>query len=392
MTTGTSNDEASERRRLDRRQADIATVLARTEAKFATVFRACPDLIAITCKATGRFLEVNDAFERIMGFTKDEAVGRTSSDLGTWESIAERERMLASLGASTRLENFEVRFRRKSGEIFTALMSLETVTLGGEDCLIIVARDISERKAEEVLLRRTAEELERSNMELERFAYVAAHDLLEPCRTICSFAQMLERKHGEVLGEDGRDYLEFLVGGAQRMRDLIQGVLDYSQTRHSALRQIDVSLGDLVTGAMADLADALEASGGCVEAEFLPEVQGDPPQLRQLMLNLIGNALKFQASGSTPHIRIRAQRDQGQWCVSVEDNGIGIERQYWDDIFGIFRRLHGPDRYPGAGIGLAVAKRVVEAHGGRIWVDSEPGHGSRFCFTLPAIGGEGEAA
>jgi PAS domain S-box-containing protein len=376
-------DGIEERRSKERRQSDIEAALRRIEAKFATVFRACPDLIAITERDTGRFIEVSDAFERIMGWSKAEAIGRTSRELGTWESPTERDRMMAALGDASRLENFEVRFRRKSGEVFTALLSLEAVDLSGESSLIIVARDISQRKAEEILLRQTAEELERSNMELERFAHVAAHDLLEPCRTICSFAQMLERKHGAALDAEGREYLEFLVGGAQRMRDLIQGMLGYSRAGLAATQMLDVDLSVLAREVVADLGDALKAGGGAVETGMLPVVRGDPAQLRQLLVNLIGNGLKFHADGAAPRVRVFAQDQDGEWCICIEDSGIGIAPEYQADIFGIFRRLHGPDRYPGAGIGLAVAKRIVEAHGGRIWVESEAGAGACFRFTLP---------
>jgi PAS domain S-box-containing protein len=381
----TPGDADTGRRRRDRRQSDIEAVLRRTEAKFSTVFRACPDLIAISAQETGRFVEVNDAFERIMGWSKPETIGRTSAELAFWESPAERDRMIAALGNASRLENFEVRFRRKSGEVFTALISVEPAELSGESSLILVARDISARKAEEILLRRTAEELERSNMELERFAHVAAHDLLEPCRTICSFSQMLERKYGTVLDGEGHEYLDFLIGGAQRMRQLIQGVLGYSRADMAAARMVDVDLGGLASEVVSDLGRAMEARNGIVEVTPLPMVRGDPAQLRQLLVNLVGNGLKFHDENATPCVRVFCDSRDGEWCVTVADNGIGIAPEYQDEIFGIFRRLHGPDRYPGAGIGLAVARRIVDSHGGRIWVESELGGGSRFRFTLPMI-------
>jgi len=357
--------------------------LGRTEAKFATVFRVCPDIITITNSATGRYVEVNDAFERVMGYGKAEVVGRTSTELGVWESVDERRRVLAALVDSPRLENFEVRLRRKNGEVFDGLLSLERTTLGGEDCLIMVTRDISDRKREEGLLRRTAEELQRSNMELERFAYVAAHDLQEPCRTICSFAQMLEKHHGSQLDADGRECLGFLAGGAQRMRDLIQGLLLYSRTGMAAARFIPVALDVVVTGVMADLASALNATGGAVEMGTMPVVKGDPALLRQVFLNLIGNGIKFQPEGGSPRVWVTAEHLDTEWRIAVMDNGIGIDAAYGADIFSAFRRLHGPDRYPGAGIGLAVVKRIVEAHGGRVWLDSAPGQGATFFFTLP---------
>jgi PAS domain S-box-containing protein len=377
---------SGERRKGDRRKKDMEAVLRRTEAKFATVFRACPDVITITERATGRYIEVNDAFERVLGWTKPEVIGRTSRELGIWPTPEERDRMLAALGESPRLEDYEARFCRRSGEVFTALVAMEQVDLSGERCLILVARDISQRKAEEMLLRRTAEELERSNMELERFAYVAAHDLLEPCRTICSFAQMLERKYTSALDDEGREYLDFLVGGAQRMRELIQGVLGYSRAGMAAAQMIEVDLAELARVVLADLGSAVEAADAEIDVVPLPVVRGDPAQLRQLLVNLVGNGLKFHAEGRPPRIRIGCAARDGEWCLSVEDNGIGIAAEYQDDIFTIFRRLHGPDRYSGAGIGLAVARRIVDAHGGRIWVESKPGWGSRFFFTLPKLG------
>lgn len=378
-----SDAPKGERRIEDRRKTDIEAVLRRIEAKFATVFRACPDVITITARDTGRYIEVNDAFERVVGWSKPEVIGRTARALSIWADNEERDRLLAALGKSQRLEDFEARFRRRSGEIFTALVAVEQVDLSGEPCLILVARDITQRKAEETLLRKTAEELERSNMELERFAYVAAHDLLEPCRTICSFAQMLERKYSDQLDDDGREYLEFLVGGAQRMRELIQGVLGYSRAGMAAAQMSEVNLKDLVAVVIADLGSAVEACGAEIEIGNLPVVRGEPSQLRQLMVNLVGNGLKFQAEGRKPCICISCDSRDGEWCVGVEDNGIGIAPEYLGEVFAIFRRLHGPERYPGTGIGLAVARRIVEAHGGRIWVESELGRGSRFLFTLP---------
>ena len=366
-----------------RRRSEIRQTLDVTEAKFATVFRVCPDIITITDAATGRYIDVNQAFERVLGYDKAEVIGRTSVELGIWESPEERARILAALTEAPRLENFEIRVRRKNGEVFDGLLSVERTRLGGEDRLIMVARDISDRKRGETLLRQTAEELQRSNMDLERFAYVAAHDLQEPCRTICSFAQMLEKRHGAQLDHEGREWLGYLTGGALRMRDLIQGLLVYSRVGIAASRFVPVDLGPVVNGIVADLASALTACGGTVEIGPLPTLRADPAQLRQLFLNLIGNGLKFQADGTRPRIGVSAERLEAGWRIAVTDNGIGIDPAYAEDIFVAFRRLHGPDRYPGAGIGLAVVKRIVDTHRGRIEVDSTPGRGSTFRVTLP---------
>ncbi|HLO78222.1 MAG TPA: ATP-binding protein [Magnetospirillum sp.] len=360
------------------------TDLRRLERKFATVFKACPDPVTITEWSTGRYIDVNDAYFTTTGFTREEALGRTSVELGIWVDAEERQALLAALQAEGRLTNFETRFRRKDGSIFTALVAVEVTELDNVKCLILIAHDISDRKHEEVLLRRTAEELHRSNLELERFAYVAAHDLQEPCRTICSFAQLLERRYGDVLGDEGQEYLGYLSNGAQRMRQLIQGLLRYSRVGTNALRFETVDLNDVVESALTDLAGAIEQASAHIKVGELPCVRGDAVQLRQVVANLVGNALKFQPPGQRPVVELNARRQDDGWQISVADNGIGIEAEYADHVFGMFRRLHGGSAYPGTGIGLAVVKRVMEAHGGRVWVESEPGKGSIFQLTLPA--------
>lgn len=360
------------------------TRLYQLEQKFTTVFTSCPDSIAITDKATGRYLDVNPAFEKALGYTRAEVVGRTSVELGIWESVEYRARMLEALRDSGRLSNFETRFRHSDGTAFTALISVDQVWLEGADCLIMVGRDISERKREEMLLRRTAEELHRSNAELERFAYVAAHDLQEPCRTICSFAQLLERRYGEGLGQDGREYLTYLADGAQRMRELVQGLLGYSRVDRNSIRFEPVELADLVQSSLSDLSTAIRQADADIRVGALPGVRGDAVQLRQVFTNLIGNAIKFQPPGQRPVVTVAAHRGEDCWLITVCDNGIGIAPEYADEVFGMFRRLHGGGTYPGTGIGLALVKRVIEAHGGRIWVESTSGQGSTFCFTLPA--------
>ncbi|HLN22749.1 MAG TPA: ATP-binding protein [Patescibacteria group bacterium] len=365
---------------------NMETALQQSEAKFATVFRACPDLITITQLDSGRYLDVNEAFERITGFSKAEVLGRTALDIGIWETTAERERLLAALAATPHLVDFESRVRRRTGEIFIGLLSAEIAVLDGQRCLIIVGRDISERKRQEELLRLTAAKLERSNIDLERFAHVAAHDLQEPCRTICSYAQLLERQYADLLQGAGQEYLSFLIGGALRMRALIQGLLNYSRLDARAAPFETLPLDPLLDHVLADLEAAIDAAHATIMVSRpLPVVRGDPAQLRQLLVNLVGNAIKFRADARAPRVEVSAHASGGFWRLSVADNGIGIPSEHADSVFEAFRRLHGPESYPGTGIGLAICKRIVEAHGGRIWIDSNGGDGCTVSFTLPML-------
>ncbi|GGL93228.1 hypothetical protein GCM10010840_34080 [Deinococcus aerolatus] len=232
-------------------------------------------------------------------------------------------------------------------------------------------------------LQERTQELERSNSELEKFAYVASHDLQEPLRTISSFSELINRRYGEVLDERGQQYLHFVSSGAQRMKGLIDDLLVFSRLNavpdpHSLLK-----LEDPVQEALQRLHAALEESGAVVRYGSLPRVSGSPTELTQLFQNLIGNSVKFRRENAAPVIEIAATLEGEMWHVTVQDNGIGFEPHYAERVFQIFQRLHTRDEYDGTGMGLAIVRRILEHHGGRIWVESEPGVGSTFHFMLP---------
>ncbi|MGE5526410.1 MAG: ATP-binding protein [Rhodospirillaceae bacterium] len=252
-----------------------------------------------------------------------------------------------------------------------------------------VGRDITERKTAEAALQaahadleRKARELARSNAELEQFAYVASHDLQEPLRMISSYTQLLERRYASKLDDDGLEFMRFIVDGAARMKQLIEDLLAYSRvgTRTRPLQQL--SMKEVFDRAVSNLRGAIEASGAQITAGSLPEVYGDEVQLAQLLQNLIGNAIKFRG-GDVPRIHVDADEIDTEWHFRVRDNGIGIEPAYFERIFMVFQRLHTRDEYDGTGIGLAICRKVVDRHGGRLWVESTPGAGSTFHFTLP---------
>jgi len=251
--------------------------------------------------------------------------------------------------------------------------------------------DITVRKTVEGTLEVSRRELERSNDELAQFAYVASHDLQEPLRTIASYLQLLQRRYqGKVLDAGADEYMAFAIDGAKRMQALIQAVLAYSRVGTHGEAFASVACRDLVEGAVATLEARIADTGAHVAYDDLPTVRGDRAQLGQLVQNLIGNALKFCRPGDTPEVMITAARRGGEWVIVVRDNGIGIPADQTARIFGMFQRLHTRAEYEGTGIGLAVCKKIVERHGGRIWVESTPGEGATVLFTLPASDAEAD--
>lgn len=235
-----------------------------------------------------------------------------------------------------------------------------------------------------------AVELRRSNAELEQFAYVASHDLQEPLRKVASFCQLLEKRYGDKLDERGTEYIRFAVDGAKRMQQLINDLLSFSRVGRLNTAPSEVDLGKTLDSGLANLQAAVEETGAEIirPTEPLPHLIGDPTLLALLWQNLIGNAMKFRKPDTAPRIVIdcRPAPDEraGTWLLSVSDNGIGIESEFADKVFVIFQRLHGRDVYTGTGIGLAVCRKIVEHHGGTIWIDTEYTEGTRFLFTLPS--------
>jgi light-regulated signal transduction histidine kinase (bacteriophytochrome) len=272
--------------------------------------------------------------------------------------------------------------RRKDGSEFPVEISLSPMYSDGEQLVTAIVRDTTDRKSAEAQLKAIAADLARSNAELEQFAYVASHDLQEPLRMVASYTQLLARRYKGRLDQDADEFIDFAVDGARRMQDLINDLLTYSRSGTRALEVESVDTGAIVDQVIGDLSAAIEESGGRVLHEALPVLRGDPTQLRQLFQNLIANAIKFQRERA-PEVTISAVGDSKTVTFTVRDNGIGIEPQYLDRIFVLFQRLHTRADYPGTGIGLAICKKIVERHGGKIWLESEPGRGTTVFFSLP---------
>ncbi len=245
-------------------------------------------------------------------------------------------------------------------------------------------RDITTRKQAEARSR----ELSRSNEELEQFAYIASHDLQEPLRMVTSYTQLLSRRYKGKLDADADEFIAFAVDGASRMQRLIQDLLAYSHVGTKGIELLAISSEDALQQALTGLWGAIDQSGALVTHDPIPVVLADETQLVQLFQNLVGNAIKYQTLDA-PKVHVSAVRNGGgRWMFSVRDNGLGIDPQYFEKIFGMFQRLHRRDEYAGTGIGLAIWKKIVERHGGRISVQSQLGHGSDFSFSLAAAEGQ----
>ena len=259
------------------------------------------------------------------------------------------------------------------------LESLKNVT---NHMIDSVSREITERQRAEKELKETLGELARSNAELEQFAYVASHDLQEPLRMVSSYVQLLARRYKSKLDKDADEFIGFAVDGANRMQTLINDLLTYSRVGTKGKPFQTTDCNEVFSEALLNLSAATEESGAIITSDNLPTVMTDKTQMVQLIQNLVANAIKFR-NKDRPRIHVSSEQKNSTWVFSVSDNGIGIDSQYYERIFAIFQRLHGKTEYPGTGIGLAVCKRIVERHGGRMWVDSECGKGSRFYFTTP---------
>lgn len=336
----------------------------------------------------GGLVYVNPAACRLLGFTQTELLRLSATELDVRNGS--RFLTLSGEGPTGGAEpRFETTFLTKSGVPVPVEVGLSRFSYLGDTFVLGIARDITERKEVEASLRRHAEELARSNRELERFAYVSSHDLKEPLRMVTLYVQLLRSHLGTDLDAQAREYVRYVIEGAERMRSLISDLLAYSKVGKELTPFGEFEVKDALRSALDALGPSIDESRALVKVTSLPKIVGSYSQVTQLFQNLLSNAIKFRTSETPPVVEICARNREGECAFSIKDNGIGIDPAYFKRIFVIFQRLHTSPRYPGTGIGLSLCQRIVENHGGRIWVESELGKGSTFYFTLAPRTGRG---
>ena len=328
----------------------------------------------------------NKGAERIFGYTAAEAIGRPIMMIAAPERRDEMPRILERIRRGDRVDHYETTRMTKDGRRVNISLTVSPVrdASGRIVGASKIARDITEKKMAEEALRKQADRLARSNADLQQFAYITSHDLKEPLRTIAACTEMFLAKSDGKLDQDERQLLGYVSEAAQRLATMIGDLLTYARTLDEDLLFAPVNVGEVVEWALNNLQLSIQSSDAVIsyDCQSLPTIRGNKVALVQLFQNLVGNALKYRAAAA-PEVHIAAIRRESDWLFSVQDNGIGIAPAYQQRIFKLFQRLHSSREYPGTGIGLALCRRIVQVHGGDIWVESAEGAGATFFFNLP---------
>jgi signal transduction histidine kinase len=380
LTAADARDDRSLPQAAELRERIVTQLMSSAHDLYLDGLRLTAIMNAKMARYRRRSLVVGNASLLLLGFIIigtsviiERSITRPIEKFEEGVEIVSRGNLDHKIGLATRDE-----IGRLSRSFDEMTMKLQKITVSRDE----LAGEINRRKEAEAALHKSNEELERSNKDLEQFAYVASHDLQEPLRMVSSYTQLLAKRYEGQLDDKARKFIGYAVDGALRMQRLINDLLTYSRIGTEGKPRAAVDAHAIVGEALRNLAAAIEESGAVVSTENLPIVRADASQLAMVFQNLIGNAIKFRGP-EEPRVHVGVADRAGEWVFSVRDNGIGIDPQYADRLFVIFQRLHTRQQYPGTGIGLAVCKRIVERHGGRVWFESEPGSGSTFFFSIP---------
>jgi PAS domain S-box-containing protein len=381
--------DISERLRMEQERAQLQRQIAQESERLETILQHVPYIVwegVGKPDGTQRVLYVNPYAETLLGYSTE----RWLSEKPIWLDIALPEDLPSAVEQAMQIyegtQPGVIEFRVKAAddrvvhiEAYASMM--RSTSNGDQPRMIGIIVDVSERKRQEVLIKHYVQRLQTSNEELQRFASVASHDLQEPLRMISSYLQLIDERYSDKLDADGRQFMVFVLDGAARMKLLINDLLEFSRVDMQEREYGQVDMNEILHQVKTNLALTIAETKAVLHTPALPTITADPGQMVQLLQNLISNALKFHGD-TPPHVCIYAHKIDGATCFCVQDNGIGIDPKHQERIFVLFQRLHARRKYPGTGIGLAICKRVVERHGGKIWYTSEPGKGATFCFTI----------
>jgi PAS domain S-box-containing protein len=356
---------------------DITERREAAEIQYRRLFETAKDAFLVVDAETSHVVDVNPYFSELTRYPRNEVLGKPFGEIQAFLDAKEGARLVPESSEKDVARYDGVSLRARDGRNLVVDIVANAYRVKDRRFIQINIRDVTERK-------RGEEAVRRSNLDLQQFAFAASHDLQEPLRTIVSYLQLIEKEYRGKLDAEGDRMIHYVTSAADRMRNMVLDLLSYSQIAQSKVAISPVSMEAVLGTALLNLQMAIQSSNARISFDPLPIIWVDQSQLLQLLQNLIGNALKYR-SAEPPRIHISARQAGPEWIISVKDNGIGVEPRFAEHIFTIFKRLHGQE-YPGTGIGLAICKRIVERHGGRIWVESEPGKGTTFNIALPAQG------
>jgi len=376
-----------------RRRAAIQADLHESEARFRAIFDGVNDTIFVHDANTGDILEVNARMTEMYGYPRDDLPQLTAADfsVNTPPYSVNEIREWVQRAQRGEAPIFEWVGKHRDGHLFWIEIAMRHLRIAGRDCILVLARDIDERKRAEAEIRnlndtlerrvadRTAD-LERANQEMRTFSYSISHDLRAPLRAINGYVHLLLDSDNEQLSAEGRDHGSRIMRNVTRMAQLIEDMLEYSRLSRAEVHSAEVGMAEMAEDALSEMAE--DYPNTRVTLGALPPAIGDETMLKQVLVNLIGNALKYSSKTDGAEVHVGARHEGDDTIYFVRDNGVGFDMAYADRLFGVFQRMHSEAEFPGTGVGLAIAKSIIERHGGRIWAEAAPGAGATFQFTL----------